>query len=111
MAWRVAGALAGATLARLDHREKDGYVREDLSLHLDDGRVVEGITWVAPAANPSWLGPAPIDDLVTQIRTSSGPSGTNADYVLALADGLRRLGFDDEHVAELAARLRRAQDR
>ena len=61
MAWRVAAELAATTLERLDHREQDGYAREDLSLHLDDGRVVDGVTWVAPAANPSWLGPAPID--------------------------------------------------
>ena len=106
MAWRVAGERAEETLARLDHRERDGYDRQTLELHLDDGRCVRGITWVASPANPSWLGPAPIDALVAQIRASEGPSGTNADYVLALADGLERLGFVDPHVAELAARLR-----
>ena len=106
MAWRVADERAGETLERLDHRERDGYRRQTLELHLDDGRCVRATTWLASPANPSWLGPAPVHELVTQIRASEGPSGTNADYVLALADGLERLGFADPHVAELAARLR-----
>ena len=106
MAWRVADERARETLARLDHRERDGYGRQVLTLHLDDGRRVRGTTWLASPANPSWLGPAAFDDLVRQIRASEGPSGTNVDYVLALADGLERLGFADPHVAELATRLR-----
>jgi len=109
MAWRIADERAEETLARLDHREKDGYVRERLVLHLDDGRRVTATTWVASPLNPSWLGPAPLDELAATIRSSAGPSGTNADYVLSLADGLERLGFADPHVAELATRLRRSQ--
>ena len=105
MAWRIAPGRSAATLARLDHRERDGYVRERLPLHLADGRVVDGVTWVASPDNPSWLGPAPVDEIVAQIGRSAGPSGRNADYVLALAAGLERLGFADAHVAELAERL------
>ena len=109
MAFRVAGALAGETLARLDHRERDGYERVRLALHLDDGRTVTGITWIAAEGNASWLGTAPVASLVHQIRSSAGPSGSNAEYVLSLAAGLDALGIDDPHVAGLARLLAPAE--
>ncbi len=46
--------------------------------------------------------------MVSQIRAAVGPSGPNLEYVLALDDTLRALGFDDPHVAEVAAALRHA---
>jgi len=102
MAFRVESQAAGATLAALDLRERDGYERARPTLHLEDGRTVSGITWIAARDNVSWLGPAPTEEIVHQLRTSEGPSGTNADYVLSLAAHLEELGIVDAHVAELA---------
>ena len=39
--------------------------------------------------------------MVGQIITSVGPSGRNIDYLFQLANTLRRLGIDDEHVFEI----------
>jgi len=58
--------------------------------------------YVAPAGNPNFLGPAPLDEMVAQILDARGKSGANSEYVLRLAESLRELGVEDEHVFELA---------
>ena len=105
VARRIATAAVDDSLARLDHREQDGYARVEIALSLADGRQVPGLTWIATEGNPSWLGPAPLEALVRQIAVSAGPSGRNADYVLALAEGLDARGILDPHVRTLAAAL------
>ena len=102
MAFRVEPSRAASTLALLDHREQDGYERTRLTLQLDDGRSVPGIAWIAAEGNASWLGDAPETAVVRQIRASAGPSGSNAEYLLALAARLDELGIVDPHVSGLA---------
>ena len=89
----------------LDYREKNGYERNRLRIHLEDC-TVNGITYIAPIDNPAFLGAARTEDIVDQIRRSEGPSGTNADYVLELAQALRKLDIEDVHVFEIEARLK-----
>ena len=43
--------------------------------------------------------------MADHIAASHGPSGSNRDYLLQLADALRELGEDDPHVLALAALL------
>ena len=62
--------------------------------------------YIAPTDNFAYLGPAPLDDMARQIATSHGPSGSNRDYLLALADALRALNAHDEHVFELESAVR-----
>jgi len=40
------------------------------------------------------------------VRASHGPSGSNVDYVLRLAEALREHQASDEHVEELARLLK-----
>jgi len=47
------------------------------------------------------LGPAAINEIAEQIASSSGPSGSNRDYLLSLAQALRELAEYDEHVFEI----------
>jgi len=89
----------------LDYREKNGYERHELTIHFDDG-AVDGITYIAPIHNAAFLGAAPSKDIAAQIRRSKGPSGTNTDYVLELAQALRELNIEDAHVFDIEARLR-----
>jgi len=42
------------------------------------------------------------------VSRSHGPSGSNAEYVLRLADSLRELAFRDDHVFELERLVRDA---
>ena len=44
--------------------------------------------------------------MAAQVVRCAGPSGTNLDYVLRLADALRAHGIDDPHVFELEGRVR-----
>lgn len=91
----------------LDHREKNGYTRHELTIHFDDADV-GGVTYVAPHDNEAFLGPADMNEMVEQILGSSGESGANTDYVVELAKALRQLDIDDPHVFEIEAALERA---
>ena len=88
-------------LAHLDHREKDGYERIAVTIHTGRGQL-PGITYCAPAGNPGYLGPRPLEEMAGQILKAAGPSGSNLDYLRRLAEALTRLGLVDEHVSALA---------
>ena len=98
MAYLIGGAIAESTFAGLDHREKNGYERHDVRLQFRNGETCGGVVYIAPAGNHAYLGPAPEDEMVEQIRRSAGPSGTNMEYLRELAAALRELGIDDPHV-------------
>lgn len=84
----------------LDHREKNGYQRHDLTIHFSDARE-PGVVYIAPAGNQAFLGDAPAAEIAAQIQRARGPSGSNADYLRQLSRALRELGADDPHVFEL----------
>ena len=56
----------------------------------------------AAAGNPNYLGPAPLSDIAAQVRLSTGPSGSNVEYVVRLAAALREMCAEDAHVFALA---------
>jgi len=43
--------------------------------------------------------------MARQISESRGPSGPNVEYVVRLAEALREMGAEDDHVFALEARL------
>jgi cation transport regulator ChaC len=91
----------------LDHREKNGYQRHDIEIVLDGlETAVPGLLYVASPENPAFLGPAPIEELADHIASARGPSGSNRDYLLQLADALRTLEDEDPHVLALESLLR-----
>ena len=89
----------------LDYREKGGYALHevDISFPGEDGRDQVGLIYIAGPGNPNWLGDAPVADIAAQVLASTGPSGANTQYVLELAQALRRMNAEDDHVFELAA--------
>lgn len=106
--WGRALLVQADVFEHLDYREKNGYEHHNLPIHLDD-RVVNGITYVAPVNNAAFLGAAPSKEIAVQIRRSKGPSGSNTDYVLELAEALRELDIEDPHVFEIEALLTAAR--
>lgn len=82
----------------LDHREKNGYLREEIEIYLENGNRVLGLVYIGAPDNAAYLGEATIEDIAAHIARSSGPSGDNKDYVFDLADALREHGEEDEHV-------------
>lgn len=113
MVYRIEGAVKDEVLARLDHREKNGYSQHSLHTRfLDDpGRGVEALVYWGTLDNPHFLGPAPLDRMADQIARAHGPSGPNPEYLYELAAALRAMGAQDPHVFELEAAVRAAQGR
>lgn len=124
VAYLVAAADRERVLSYLDVREIGGYERLDISLRLgagveerggllrrvddgasdgDHGMTVSALVYFAGPANPQYVGSGESADIIAIARTRIGPSGTNRDYVLQLAQALRSLQIDDPHVAEIAA--------
>jgi cation transport regulator ChaC len=103
MAWRVEHSVYD----HLDHREKNGYDRHRLQLRLiDSDRLVTGTFYVAAESNHAFLGPDSPDAMARHIDESQGPSGANRDYLLRLAEALRKIGAEDRHVFDLEERVR-----
>ena len=105
--YRVPQGRRSEVLETLDHREKGGYERHFVEVHLR-GRdeSVKGLIYIATPENPNYLGPAPLREIVSQVRRSHGPSGSNVEYVQKLAAALREIDISDDHVFELEAALR-----
>lgn len=93
------------TLAHLDVREKNGYLRFVTEMSLDDGRRVEGLVYIATADNAAFLGPASARAIARHIARSAGPSGPNRDYLLQLAHALRAMQAEDPHVFAIEREL------
>lgn len=94
------------TLAELDHREKNGYERQQLTVHTDEIGAVSALTYIAPENNPAWLGDASDESIATQIRHAHGPSGPNREYVLSLYESLQADGIEDAHIGAIAHLLK-----
>lgn len=47
------------------------------------------LLYIAVPENKHWLGAAPLSDIAKQILESQGPSGSNVEYLLRLADFMR----------------------
>lgn len=109
VAYAVADPVLADTFERLDHREKNGYHREEVALDLapDYRQRVQGVMYRAAEGNFAFLGEAPALQIARQIDRSSGPSGHNRDYLLQLARAIRELGSEDAHVFELERLVRR----
>jgi cation transport regulator ChaC len=107
VAYRVAPDAWESVLGGLDARESGGFERVSAELGFADGSrpAVPALVYMAPEGNPNYLGPAPLEEILRQVLQARGRSGSNADYVVRLADALREIGADDPHVFELAERI------
>ena len=101
----MAYLITPAVFDHLDLREKNGYLRQVIEIDLHGGMTVPALTYVAAPDNAAYLGAAPEADIATQIATAHGPSGSNRDYVYALAAALRSLGAHDAHVFAIEQHL------
>lgn len=94
----MAYLITPQTFSHLDVREKNGYLRLAIDIHLDDGRHVDGLVYIADEHNAAFLGPASERDIARHIAASEGPSGPNRDYLTQLAAALHDLQAHDPHV-------------
>lgn len=105
VAFRAPAADWARIVAELDHRERNGYERMTVDIEFDDGARERALTYVAHPHNPSFVGPAALPEMVAQIATAVGPSGSNREYVERLAAHLAELGVHDDEVHGLCAAL------
>lgn len=103
MAYLIDAGVVAEVFEHLDFREKNGYERHRLTLNFDDHSQAEGLVYIGTADNFAYAGPADLKVIAEQIRVSAGPSGSNVDYLLELANALRQIDADDPHVFELEA--------
>lgn len=94
----MAYLVSPAVFEHLDLREKNGYYRFVTELQFDDGSASEGLVYIATPDNAAYLGPAPEREIAHHIASACGPSGANSDYLLELAESLRALSAEDDHV-------------
>lgn len=94
----MAYLITPEVFAHLDYREKNGYLRLATQIMFDDDTSALGLVYIATEDNAAFLGEASERDIALQIAASSGPSGPNRDYLLALAQALREMGMEDQHV-------------
>lgn len=106
VAYRIADPHVAQVLAELDERERGGYERHAVPLHLapvdgESAQISTGWVYVASEDNPNYLGPAPLAEIAAVIRRASGPSGPNLEYALRLATELRALQAEDPEIFAL----------
>ncbi|WP_444996709.1 gamma-glutamylcyclotransferase [Aliikangiella sp. IMCC44359] len=97
----VAYQVSHEVFEHLDHREKNGYLRYEIDINLPNNQIKRGLVYIAPEGNEAYLGPASEKDIAKHIINSKGPSGENKDYVLNLANALRKLNIIDEHTFKI----------
>ncbi|KAF4517291.1 hypothetical protein B566_EDAN008625 [Ephemera danica] len=105
--WGVAYKLAGSpedqetVLAQLDHREKGGYERTTALFYPRDESQghLEVTLYLASHTNPLFSPHrGSLEQLAQQVMQSEGPSGKNLEYVVKLAEAVRELNPDNEHL-------------
>jgi cation transport regulator ChaC len=99
-------------LQELEWREKQYDKKLYVTVFHGDGSVAvaNALVYVGSAdrsKNVNYGGPLPLEDLAQQISAAVGPSGPNNEYLFGLADGLRRIGAEDDHVFALEALVRK----
>lgn len=94
-----------AALPYLSRRECElgGYVSHFTTFYPVNGDPFNVLLYLATPKNPHWLGEAHVTDIANQIVDSSGPSGHNVEYLLRLANFMRRHfpAEDDHHLYNL----------
>ncbi len=101
--FRVDAALADATLAYLDIREKGGYSSIRVPVYDAEGALLadEAVLFSATTDNEFFEAEADLDKIASVVASSVGPSGPNTEYLARLAEWLRENNCDDAHVLEL----------
>ncbi|WP_367195315.1 gamma-glutamylcyclotransferase [Amorphus sp. 3PC139-8] len=108
--FRVAAEEREATIDYLRAREQVTmvYLERTVRAALADGsdREVSALTYVVDRSHAQYAGPLPRERQLEIVRTASGQSGPNPDYVLATADHLEELGVHDDNLHWIADALR-----
>lgn len=98
IAYSLEGAALKKALKDLNHREKNGYEQQKVTITLDGQSGTSALTYIAPAENPWDLGGPSEFDIAARVLHASGPSGSNLDYFLRLHAANLALSGPDTHL-------------
>ena len=101
VAYGLRESVAAGVIDQLDFRERGGYRRVELQAFFPGGTQVPALSYFASRENENYLGPAPLQEIARQVKSASGPSGSNVEYVRELAEAMRTIGTQDDHLFEL----------
>lgn len=92
----------------LNFREKCGYTTDNVTFYPSDGTnsLENVLIYIATEDNEEFLGPASLREEAMQIISSSGPSGQNSEYLLRLAEAMRKIGITDRYLFDLEQQIR-----
>ena len=105
LAHRLPAKQYDAVRRYLIHREidNDGVYEETIRpIHLDDGRTVPALVYLADRAHRQFAGKLPMAKAVTLVRRGNGATGSNLDYVQNTVAHLTEMGLRDRQLEELA---------
>ena len=112
MVYRVAPVEREAVLAQLDRREKGGFERREVSVHVGADGALAALVYVADPSNPNYLGPAPLDAIAEQALMrpllNQLPLVEDEDAV-SMFNGAKAMS-DDKYGASLGELLHRSLD-
>lgn len=108
LALRVEPGTEDATLAYLRERElvTAAYLERHLTVHLDDGRSVEAVTYIIDPDHDQYCGGLPLEEQAQIIARARGKMGPNWEYLYNTALQLRELGISDADLDWLENRVR-----
>lgn len=107
LAYRVAPAERGATIAYLLRRELTTPIYRPLWKHarLADGRSVRALTFAVDRRHGQYAGRPDFARMLEVVTTAAGRRGANAEYVLSTAQHLRELGIPCQRLERVARAL------
>lgn len=109
MAFAVEAGHEDRTLAELREREliSSAYLERMLDVNLDDGRVVNAVTYVIDPHHVQYCGGMPLEEQAQIIAHAVGGRGPNTEYLYNTADHLTEIGLHDPDLEWLSQRVRR----
>lgn len=108
VAFRVAPEQAAKTLQILRERELISYAYHEVTLPitLQDGSVVDAVTYVINRAGEQYFPDADLTRQAAIIAGAQGTKGPNRDYLFATVDHLQTMGIQDPDLRRLADLVR-----
>lgn len=108
LALAVEAAHEERTLEELRAREliSSAYVERMLDVHLDNGQVVNAVTYVIDPHHVQYCGGIPLEEQAQIIAHAVGGRGPNPEYLYNTASHLADIGLSDPDLEWLSQRVR-----
>ncbi|MGB8623043.1 MAG: gamma-glutamylcyclotransferase [Paracoccaceae bacterium] len=108
LGFRVEQGAEDDTVAYLREREliSAAYLEADVPLRLEDGQMVEALTYVVDPHHVQYCGGLPLEEQAGIIARAVGGRGPNTEYLYNTATHLVELGIEDEELNWLTRRVR-----